>query len=406
MKIGYYIVVLLLMFNNTLFGQTLQEALDSVMTAPELITQPGAKYQDGARSFHMNGGITQTKGGRLWACWLNGEDGPGSSCICNYSNDEGRTWSKPKLVIDPPELANGLHRRVLIAEFWTAPNGSLWLFFDYGLHMFDGRIGVWATVCAQPDAEEVKWSPPVRIAHGSMHNKLIVDREGTWLLPVELYSEQYTSWNKSGIQKYYKDFKGFPELDPERGITIYASRDEGKTWTVRGRQTFPVSAGEEPMLLEKKDGSFWLVVRTPKGMYQSFSYDGCKNWTAPLPAFKNPVTRFYITKLNSGNILFVKQGTMEGEEKKRNRLTAWISEDEGITWKGGLLLDERNNVAYPDGFQAEDGRIFISYEHDRLKGKKSEILFAVFTEEDVLAGKPVSDKVRMKQNVSKATAVE
>ena len=95
---------------------------------------------------------------------------------------------------------------------------------------------------------------------------------------------------------------------------------------------------------------------------------------------------------------------MQGEEKKRNRLTAWISEDEGLSWKGGLLLDERSNVAYPDGFQAFDGRIYISYEHDRLNKNKSEILLAVFTEEDVLAGKPVSDKVRMKIKVSKTTA--
>ncbi len=38
--------------------------------------------------------------------------------------------------------------------------------------------------------------------------------------------------------------------------------------------------------------------------------------------------------------------------KNRSHLTAWLSEDDGKTWRGGLMLDERATVSYPDGFQA------------------------------------------------------
>ena len=70
-------------------------------------------------------------------------------------------------------------------------------------------------------------------------------------------------------------------------------------------------------------------------------------------------------------------------------MTAFRSEDDGVTWKGGLLLDERIGVSYPDGFQTEDGRIFLQYDHMRECG---ELMLAVFTEDDILAGKEISGK--------------
>ena len=75
---------------------------------------------------------------------------------------------------------------------------------------------------------------------------------------------------------------------------------------------------------------------------------------------------------------------MFGEEDgPRSLLTAWLSDDDGKTWRGGLMLDERTGVSYPDGFQAPDGTIYISW--DRNRSTDGEILMARFTEEDVLA---------------------
>ena len=82
-------------------------------------------------------------------------------------------------------------------------------------------------------------------------------------------------------------------------------------------------------------------------------------------------------------------------------MTAFVSEDDGRTWKGGLVLDERSGVSYPDGCQAPDGTVFIAY--DRERAKEREILLATFAEEDVLAGKVVSERGRLMQMVNKAT---
>ena len=83
-------------------------------------------------------------------------------------------------------------------------------------------------------------------------------------------------------------------------------------------------------------------------------------------------------------------------------LTAWLSDDEGETWQGGLMLDERKGISYPDGFQAPDGTIYISY--DRNRATDGEILLARFTEQDIMAGELVGQKSRFKMLISRPLA--
>ena len=83
-------------------------------------------------------------------------------------------------------------------------------------------------------------------------------------------------------------------------------------------------------------------------------------------------------------------------------MTASLSDDDGRTWHGHLLLDERKHVSYPDGVEAPDGRVYIIYDRERKRAK--EILMAVITEKDIAAGKPVTDAVRLKVLVNSAAA--
>ena len=89
-----------------------------------------------------------------------------------------------------------------------------------------------------------------------------------------------------------------------------------------------------------------------------------------------------------------------GGDSDKGLFVLGSSDDDGATWRGGLLLDERRGVSYPDGFQAPDGRIYISY--DRERAKEREILLAVFTEQDVEAGKLTSEESRLKGLIHKA----
>ena len=65
------------------------------------------------------------------------------------------------------------------------------------------------------------------------------------------------------------------------------------------------------------------------------------------------------------------------------------------------MLDVRSGVSYPDGQQTADGLIRVIYDYSRTGDRH--ILMATFREEDVAAGKPVSDAVALRQLVSDAS---
>jgi hypothetical protein len=112
--------------------------------------------------------------------------------------------------------------------------------------------------------------------------------------------------------------------------------------------------------------------------------------------------RFFIRRLKSGAFLMVRNNS---PDEKRSDMTAFVSDDDGATWKGGLLLDERES-SYPDGIQAKDGTLFIIDERQRYtlnrasKPGVGSVQMAVIGEEDVRAGKPVTDEVRIHQVVT------
>lgn len=374
---------------------TMEKIADFALIPPTLNTSPLPEYDYDKLDYGMTIGIERTPGGRLWACWVAGGDSPKAFFVLASSDDDGETWSKPRLVVDAHDNDLPVQRSVLVGNLWTDPLGRLWLIFDQSMDMFDGRAGVWAAVCENPDAEHPSWSKPRRIWHGVTLNKPTVLATGEWMLPISL--DQRTGFRK---------FKGcFKELDPLRGANVFVSKDQGETWQQRGRVTFPNPDWHEHMIIERKDGTLWMLARTAKGMMQSTSSDGGKTWSEPtFPAVKHPAARFHIRRLASGRILLIKHGSTIDTHEGRSMLTAWLSEDEGQTWQGGLMLDERKGVSYPDGFQAPDDTIYISY--DRNRSTEGEILLARFTEKDVLAKKLVSERSTLKMLISRPEGLE
>lgn len=364
---------------------------DLALIPPKINTSPLPQYDYDRLDYGMTIGIERTPGGRLWACWVAGGDSPKAFFVLATSEDRGETWSKPRLVVDSHSPTLPTDRSILVGNLWTDPLGRLWLFFDQSMNMFDGRAGVWASVCENPDAEEPKWSPPRRIWHGVMLNKPTVLSTGEWCLPISLDQREG-----------FGPFQGlFKELDPLRGANVLASTDQGATWKRKGAATFPNPDWHEHMLVERKDGSLWMLARTAKGILQTTSTDGGKTWATPTePAgIKQPNARFHLRRLTSGKILLVKHGDRVDAHAGRVMLSAWLSSDEGATWQGGLVLDDRKGVSYPDGFQDPQGTIFISY--DRNRATDGEVLLARFTEQDILAGKLVSPGSKLQLLISR-----
>ena len=86
--------------------------------------------------------------------------------------------------------------------------------------------------------------------------------------------------------------------------------------------------------------------------------------------------------------------------KGRNRICAFVSDDDGATWTGGLELDGRDNVSYPDAAQGADGMIHVVHDFDR-EGK-CEIMYHRISEADVRAGRLVTSGSRLGVLANKA----
>ena len=372
----------------------MEKVAESALVPPVLNTSPLPRYDYENLDYGMTIGIERTPGGRLWACWVAGGDSPQAYFVLATSDDDGQTWSKPRLVVDSHSKDLPRERSILVGNLWTDPLGKLWLIFDQSMDMFDGRAGVWATVCENPDADSPAWSAPKRIWHGVTLNKPTVLSNGEWMLPVSLDQ-------RGG----FGAFKGcFSELDPVRGANVFVSANQGKSWERRGVATFPNPDWQEHMIVERKNGSLWMLARTGKGIMESVSTDGGRNWTeAAVPeGMRQPNARFFVRRLLSGRLLFVKHGDQIDSHQGRVQLSAWLSDDDGKTWQGGLVLDERKGITYPDGFQAPDGTIYISY--DRNRSPDGEILLARFTEADVLAKQLTGPKSKLKMLISRPLA--
>lgn len=330
------------------------------LQAPSLIGPLGPEAACQARFFQGIPSVEVSDSGRLWSAWYGGgrgEDRDNRVMVATSAGAE-QPWSPVRYVIDPGAAGPV---RAFDPCLWHDTLGRLWLFWAQGYEAHtDARAGVWAARTEDSHLEEPSWSEPRRICDGIMMNKPTVLSSGEWLLPV-------AEWGREGSAR------------------VYSSTDEGETWTLLGMANVPRREDrscDEHMVVELGDGRLWMWVRTSYGIGESTSNDRGATWSPVEPSrIPHPASRFFLRRLSSGRILLIKNGSMRGQSG-RSHLTAYLSRDDGQSWDGGLLLDERDDVSYPDGAQATDGAMYVVYDRDRTGA--GEILMATFTEADVL----------------------
>ena len=387
--------------------RAIRSLCDLEFMPPELDTHPDLKQFGFAKlTFALNGGMAMTKGGRLWATWIAGGDSVKGFTVGSWSDDGGKTWTDTRFRVgtSEPEFYvgwTGIHMTHHIANIWAAPDGTLRLLVYQCVGMFNQRGVTYEFVCRNPDDAEPVWEAPRLVTLGTIHNKPIVLRDGTWVYPVDC--EDYSWWwLKTDV---------FPDMKDLHVCGVFASTDRGQTWVRRGG-TRPETERHftEHSIVERDDGTLHMLMRTGQGPMESVSADGGRTWSTPVVSsvVRQHRSRMSYIRLQSGKMLLVKNGTKANEVsarfgqpkvfRDRAELTAFVSADGGRTWSDGLPLDLRDNVAYPDAFQAADGSVYVSYEYNRGT-KRDEILFARFREEDVLAGKLTSSDASLKNVV-------
>lgn len=374
---------------------------EMAMKAANILHRPNEKkYESEGRLWQGIASMERTKGGRTYIIFYSGmhTEEAGNFIVLSrgYENEPMESWEDTLYVIEHETPAV----RCFDPNLWIDPKGRLWMTWTQSLGKFDGRNGVWAMLCDDPDAEDPVFSAPRRIANGVMMNKPTVCKNGSWLFPCAIWTSDYDTPTES-----------HPELQNEVHSNVYVTRDEGESFTLLGGAEMPDRAFDEHMVVELKDGRLWMLIRGQYGIGESYSFDGGATWT---PAWEsgigNPNSRFFVRRLASGRILMVnhmnfRYGTRgKGGYAPRNNLVAQLSEDEGQSWKGCLVLDTREEISYPDGVQDESGVIHIVYDRERYKAR--EILLAAFTEKDILEGSLVTEGSYLRKIVSKAKGEE
>jgi len=351
--------------------------------SPKLIADPN-HTKDHARATRTCTGVasmTITRGGRLWAAWYVGttrgakiETCPNAYVVVSTSGDGGKTW-KEALALDPDGPGN---LKAVDPRPWVDPKGRLWIIFHITTNGVSHTLQnkkAWAITADDAETETPSWSRPSHIADGVMINKPVVLANGDWL-----FAAHDRKSVKMGLLK------------------AVVSEDNGQTFKVRGQvEASHELHGIEPMPVERKDGSLWMLIRTgnagdldtPQGIAESFSTDRGVTWSAPRPsAIKHTASRFHISRLQSGNLLLVKHSAINVDlttvgRKMRRELTAFLSQDDGKSWSTGLMIDARVGCSYPDAQQTADGTIYLIWDYNRSKDQ--EILMTTLREEDVLA---------------------
>jgi len=373
------------------------------------------RHQENQRLFQGIPSIACTQKGDLWAAWYSGGQGesPLNFVLAARSKDGGVSWGN-QLVIDPPGKV-----RAADPLLWLDPLNRLWLFWMQSHTLHDGRNGVWFIRNDHPDQPEAKWSAPRRICDGVLLNKPAIFQDGSWNFPVSRLTSHYLGNEFRMLPGFLRtgllDLVSTEEkeaIDRKAGAFLYRSSDHGETFVEIGVCKVPdaYSTHNEHAFVQLGDGTLWMLLRTTYGIARSFSSNHGKDWTTAEPTgWPHPSSRFFFGRLRSGALLFIKHRelspagfSLEKTKYKRDRLTAFLSDDDGKSWSDGLLLHE-GLCSYPD--VCEDGKGDIHIIFDRERRLEREVLRLTLREEDLRAGR-VHDQSSLKPVlISKGTGI-
>lgn len=346
---------------------------------------PSEEYSEENRYWQGCPSVAVTKGGRLFAAWYSG--GMFEPCIDNYnlmvkSDDGGKTWSKPLVVIETDKKRK---MRNIDIELWITEENELWImwvmspYYDTSekasiknFKPFDFHKefkGVTVMVCKNPDAEELVFEEPRYMCKGFLRNKPIKISDGRIIAPAY-------DWDN---EEYYM---------------IRISSDNGKTFEDVKTGKKPQNKVYDEIMVYEYDGVLHLLARTNLGYYaKTDSFDGGKTWTETEEFEKAPSTRMYIGVLKSGAVVYVRNVS----DEKRNGMKVCLSRDGGRTFPYELVLDDRANLSYPDLDEDDKGNLYIVYDRERnnfirlnketqTSDAAKEILISVVTEKDIESG--------------------
>lgn len=310
-----------LFFSATLFAQTENQVV--------LELRPTA-----GNPRNSEGGFAQLKDGRILFYYTQfyggNRDHSAARVVGIQSDDDGRTWSAPREII---QGVDGRGLNVMSVSLLTLASGKLALFYLFTKSTEDCRPYV-----AYSEDGGATWSAP----------RLVIDSPGYFILNNDRAIQ--TSRGRIILPMNSHRMAG------TRGAAVwYYSDDEGATWQ-ESLSRWGVAEGksglQESGAVETAAGALFSWCRTDLGsQYQFRSADDGKTWSAPAPsALLSPLSPASVKRLpNSRELLAVfndHSGQFPFIKGRRAPLVAAVSSDDGQTWPRRKLIEGDNSIWY------------------------------------------------------------
>ncbi len=314
-----------------------------------------------------------------------GEDhGMARICACT-SDDEGETWSAPRIIIEKDEAA----QNIMSPSLTAMPGGNVGIFYLRKQFMPDGGLTCMPCFRKSSDSGET-WSGECRCAipdgyYCGINDGALLTKSGRLLMPLSCHGERYDVNGKCTLK-----------ITPMSEIHVLYSDDCGATWGIlpgKVKSPFASTNGNfaEPGVYEHEDGTLWMWMRTGLGhQYDTLSADGGATWLSPEPnlRFTSPdcpmrVKRFgdiAAAVFNPIPFCCLSTNTEAWSSPKRTPIVFAVSRDDarsfdrrGVSFVNGgmrefmknvyLLEDDySNSYCYPSLLETKDGYL-VSYYH-------------------------------------------
>ena len=318
--------------------------------------------QDNPRN--SEGAFIQLRDGRIMFAYTryygtSGSDHATADIAARYSSDKGATWTEKDEIV----VKNHGGMNVMSVSLLRLQSGEIALFYLLKNSAKDCR-----PVMRRSFDEGKTWSEATlcitdEVGYFVLNNDRVIQlRDGRLLFAVARHGFRDGKFDNMGV------------------VMTYSSDDNGNTWR-RGKSVLDVVApsgnkyaAQEPGVIELKDGSVLLWIRTnADSQFMSRSQDRGETWSVPQPSWlRSPLSPASIKRLPSGDLLAVwndheSRPAMRTRHKRangwRSPLAAALSGDEGITWHGAKLIEDD-----PEGWfcyvaiePLDDGTVLLGY---------------------------------------------
>lgn len=284
------------------------------------------------------------------------------------STDEGRTWSSTPLFAQPAKFNVSNERALLrtregvIISAWMngaerkEPKGWHW-----GEPGVDWKAFVLPTYSCRSTDDGKTWEKPVLLSTpwcGCIHSMIQMKSGRIVLVGQEIIPQ----WRHATV--------------------MWASDDLGKSWQRGDMLDYGVGTHDhagslEGSVIERKDGSLYLLLRTESGfLWEATSRDGLK-WTGLNQTNIASVTCCpQMARLSDGRIALLWNAPPRHDPKSgssRVELSLAFSDDEAATWSKPVIVAANyvpgGRVSYPYLYERKPGELWITTMQGGLRMK-------------------------------------